>query len=351
MLKTILNRKKVDPNIAVFTGEKHVKHTELQLFSFNRETCIEKEHYSVEELLGFKDEQLQHWLNIHGIHDSNKITEICNKLDVHNLVIQDILDVNQRTKFQEYKNYWFFTIKSIIPGEDSSIHQEQLSFILGPNFLVSFQEKRRDYFDHIRTRLRDNVGIVRERSSDYLLFLLLESILDNYSKTVNSIEQNIQHLEVSDINKDPSPNTLTIIENYKQEVHLIKKTIIPIKEFVRRIEREKFGLIRETNIKYFYELKDLCLSLIDDCDYLNVKLESSSNLFFSIQGHRMNQVMKILTVVSTIFIPLTFIAGIYGMNFTNMPELNWKWGYFVIWGIMGTVFLVMLGYFKKKKWF
>ncbi len=179
----------------------------------------------------------------------------------------------------------------------------------------------------------------------------MESILDNYFKTINIIEGNIKKLGLISIETDPSPITLKSIELYKRQIHQIKKTIIPIKEFVSRIEREKFGFIDGKHIKYFYELRDLCLSLIDDCEYIELQLESSINLFFSVQGHRMNQVMKTLTVVATIFIPLTFIAGIYGMNFTNMPELNWKWGYLGVWLIIVAVFIGMLNYFKRKKWY
>lgn len=195
------------------------------------------------------------------------------------------------------------------------------------------------------------MGIIRERGSDYLLYLLLEAILDNYFKTVNNIESKIDNLGLVDADVDPSPLTLKSIEVYKRQIHQVKKTIIPIKEFITKLEREQFGFIHEKHIKYFYELRDLCLSLIDDCDYIGVKLDSSINLFFSVQGHRMNQVMKTLTIVATIFIPLTFIAGIYGMNFSNMPELNWKWGYYGVWIVILIVFLGMLVYFKRKKWF
>lgn len=222
---------------------------------------------------------------------------------------------------------------------------------MGSNYLVSFQERKADYFDHIRQRLRGNVGIIRERGSDYLLFLLLESILDNYFKTVNDIENRIEKLRLIDTEIDPSPHTLKTIELYKRQIHQIKKTIIPIKEFVTKIERENFSFVEKKQIKYFLELRDLCLSLIDDCEHIEIRLESNINLFFSVQGHRMNQVMKTLTVVATIFIPLTFIAGIYGMNFSNMPELSWKWGYFGIWAIMIIIFAGMLYYFKKKKWY
>jgi magnesium transporter len=351
MVKNILNRKKVNPSVLVYTGEKHADTLSLQLFKYNQDDCAEDSNYSQEKFLGFQQDEYQYWLNIHGLHETELIKNVCAKMRVHNLAIQDILDINQRPKLQEYSEHLFFTLKSIIPGEDSLIEQEQLSFILGSNFLVSFQEKKADYFDHIRERLRKKVGIIRERSSDYLLFLLLESILDNYFKTINNIESKIEELGILDIDKDPSPHVLKTIELNKRQIHQIKKTILPIKEFVIKIERERFNYIQEKHLKYFLELRDLCLLLIDNCEQIEVRLESNINLFFSIQGHRMNQVMKTLTIVATIFIPLTFIAGIYGMNFSNMPELSWKWGYFGVWFVIVIVFIGMLVYFKRKKWF
>lgn len=351
MMNKLLNRKKVNPTIPTFTGVKQVEEISAQLFIYNKSECNENSNYVITDFSEFQQNENSNWLNIHGIHDLEKIKTFCTKINIHDLAIQDILDVNQRPKFQEFDDYWFFTLKSIIPSSNSEIEQEQLSFILGKNYLVSFQERNADYFNHIRERLRKDIGIVRERGSDYLLYLLLESILDNYFKTINDIENKISESVAIDISKDPSPEIINSAELFKRQVHQIKKTVIPIKDFVAKIEREKFNFVNERHIKYFYELKDLCLSLIDDCEQIEVRLESITNLFFSVQGHRMNQVMKTLTVVATIFIPLTFIAGIYGMNFSNMPELNWKWGYFGVWVFIIIVFVGMLNYFKRKKWY
>lgn len=351
MVKKILNRKKLNPAVAEFTGKVYSEEISYQLFKYNLEGSQEVTDYDSNEFIGFPKDNFNYWLNTHGIHNAEEITKICNTAEIHNLVIQDILDIHQRPKFQDFENYWFFTIKSILPAKDSGVEQEQLSFILGKNFLISFQEKKADYFNHIRDRLRKNIGIIRDSGPDYLLFLLLEAILDNYFKTISTLDNKIENLALIDINSDPSPNTLNEIELYKKQLHQIKKTIIPIKEFVTRLEREEFGFVHDKHIKYYYELRDLCMSLIDDCEHLEVRLESSTNLFFSIQGHRMNQVMKTLTVVATIFIPLTFIAGIYGMNFSYMPELGWKWGYFGVWGIIIVVLAGMLYYFKRKNWF
>ncbi len=347
----LLNRKKVNPTTPTFTGVKQVDELSAQLFVYNKSECNENSDFKISEFKEFLPNESNNWLNVHGIHDTEMIKTLCNKLDIHDLAIQDLLDVNQRPKFQEYDDYWFFTLKSIIPTGNSLLEQEQLSFILGKNYLVSFQERKADYFNHIRERLRKDIGIVRKRGSDYLLYLLLESILDNYFKTLNDIEYKISETVVIDIIQDPSPEIINSIELFKRQVYLVKKNVLPIKEFIIKVEREKFNFVDERHIKYFYELKDLCLSLIDECEHIEVKLESSTNLFFSVQGHRMNQVMKTLTVVSTIFIPLTFIAGIYGMNFSNMPELNWKWGYLSIWFIMIGIFIGMMIYFKRKKWY
>lgn len=351
MAKKRLNRKNVNPKMHVYTGLNRSEPMKLQLFKYNKSKHQENTNYSIDEFVSFPKEGMVYWLNLHGIHEVEQIQKLSDKLGIHQLVVQDILDINQRPKFQEYDNYWFFSIKSILPSEEIELELEQLSFILGPNYLVSFQEKEADYFLHVRERIRSDVGIVRERGADYLLFLLLESILDNYFKTLQNIEDVIENLKFVNAEKDPTPEVLKTIEVYKRQIHTIKKTLIPIRDFLGRIEREQGGFIHEKHQKYFNELKDLSLSLIDDTDQIEIRLESNTNLFFSVQSHRMNQVMKTLTVVATIFIPITFVAGIYGMNFENIPELGWKYGYLGFWGVIFLIILGMLYYFRRKKWF
>jgi magnesium transporter len=351
MGKNKLNRKKSNPQNPIFTGIKYTDDFKMQLFIYNQNELHENNDFFEKDFNNFSDESKNYWLNTHAIHDVQQIKSICKKTGIHDLVIQDILDVNQRPKFQQYENYIFFSIKSLIPSDTVEIEAEQLSFVLGKNFLISFQEKKADHFEHVRHRLRENIGISRERTTDYLLYLLLESILDNYFKTIDTIEEKVESFALIDINEDPSPQLLNTIEIYKRQIHIIKKTIVPIRDFATKIEREQFNLIQQKHVKYFFEIKDICLTLLDNCDKIEARLESNINLFFSIQGHRMNQVMKTLTVVSTIFIPLTFLAGIYGMNFINMPELSWKYGYYSFWVIIGLVFIIMLLYFKRKKWF
>ncbi|RXP44581.1 magnesium and cobalt transport protein CorA [Lutibacter sp. HS1-25] len=351
MRKKSLNRKKQNPTNFVFTGIQYTNEVSSQLFAYNKESHFELSNIKENEINNFSDKTKQYWLNIHGIHDVEKVSSFCEKIGIHQLTIQDILDVNQRPKFQEFEDYWFFSIKSMSPSNGDDIATEQISFVLGENFLVSFQERKNDYFEHVRHRLRSKIGILHERSVDYLLYLLLEAVLDNYFKTIETIEDKVEKFNILDINQDPSPAILNEIELYKTQLQSLKKVILPIKDFLLKIEREQFQLIQQKHVKYYFELKDLCLTLLDSCEKTENRLESLINLFFSIQGHRMNQVMKTLTVVSSIFIPLTFIAGIYGMNFVNMPELGFEWGYFAILIFMFVVFLMMLYYFKRKNWF
>ncbi|MCC5921560.1 MAG: magnesium/cobalt transporter CorA [Cyclobacteriaceae bacterium] len=349
-LVTKLNRKKEDPSKYIFTGNPKTEGIDIQLFKYKKEAFEESRNIAPGKFKAFEKNQNNYWLNLYGLNNPETIASICEKQGVHSLVIQDILDIDQRPKFQEYENFSFLTLKSIIPSENEII-TEQISFVFGTNFLISFQERKADFFEHLRIRLRENKGILRERGADYLLYAMLESILDNYFKTLNKLDEEIERFNFTDTKKEPSLNVLEIIENHKKFVHFIKKSILPIKEFSQIVERGECQYIEQKHIKYFLEIKDLCLTLIDSSEMILASLESATNLFFSLQSHRMNQVMKTLTIVATIFIPLTFIAGVYGMNFTNMPELEWKYGYFGIWTIMISIFLGMVIYLKKKKWF
>ncbi|MCC5928727.1 MAG: magnesium/cobalt transporter CorA [Cyclobacteriaceae bacterium] len=344
-----LNRKKVDPGKFIFTGDKIHTDIDLQLFQYTKQQCLESKKIIPENIGEFEKNGSIYWLNIYGINDADTIASICKKQGIHNLVVQDILDVSQRPKFQEFDAFSFLTLKSIMHLEKHLI-SEQISFVIGENFLISFQERKANFFEHIRSRLREDKGILRERGVDYLLYTMLESILDNYFSTLNKIDEEIEKYNFTDADYEPSPNVLSLIENQKKIVNFIKKSILPIKEFALIVERGECQFFEQRHIKYFLEIKDLCLTLIDTCDMILTSLESSTNLFFSVQGHRSNQIMKVLTIVATVFIPLTFVAGIYGMNFSYMPELEWRYGYLMIWIIFILTIAGLFIYFRKKKW-
>lgn len=231
---------------------------------------------------------------------------------------------------------------------------EQISFLLKDNVLLSFQEKRSDFFTHIRERIRTNSGVVRTKKADYLLYLLLDAIIENFYITIESEENKVD--ELIDISKkNTNPEVLELIEKHRDNFNFLKRSIIPLRDSLYSIKSIKddnvFNDIQHENFTFFSRLHQKCLELLEQIDSDLITLDSTSNYFFSAQNHKMNQVMKTLTVVSMFFLPLTFIVGVYGQNFKNLPELEWEYGYFIIWGIMLAVVAVMFIYFKIKKWF
>ncbi|MFN8256161.1 MAG: magnesium/cobalt transporter CorA [Bacteroidales bacterium] len=348
-MKRKKRKKSHDPEHIEFIGEKYLDEYYIQVFEYDKLKVKELHDFSKINFIEFASPNNVSWLNVNGLHDSVPIKTICAKLGIHKLVLQDILDTTQRTKLQEYENYIQFSVRSILPGTEE-LDSEQISFVLGNSFLLSFQEKKGDHFEHIRKKIRDSNGVIRERTADYLLFTLLGAILDNYYETVENIEDQTLKISSIDPKTNPHPDTIIQLEKLKQQLHFVKKNMEPFKTSIGAIEKGT-SFIEDRHLKYYYELRDHSSRLLDEIYTLTVRLESATNLFFSLQGYKMNQVMKTLTIISTIFIPLTFIVGVYGMNFKYMPELGWHWGYYTIWGIMLSTIILMLIYFWKKRWF
>lgn len=348
--KKVLNRKKTDPSQFIFTGD-YYDDFSMQIISYNADNLTENKNVKVIDLMDIDKSDSIQWLNIYGLSNVESIVGLSKKIGIHDLIIQDILDVNQRPKFQEYDNYYFFTVKSAFTNTESKLMNEQISFVFGKNYLISFQERKANHFEHIRHRLRNKIGLLRERSVDYLLYVMLESIMDNYFTTIENLDNRIDNFNIIDSETEPDPKILNQIELFKKEASKIKRNIQPIRDFTLLSERQAIPFIQREHKKYYYELQDLCITLSENCDMILATLESKTNLFFSVQSQRMNQVMKTLTIVATIFIPLTFIAGVYGMNFKYMPELDLKYGYFITIIFMLISLLLMIYYFKRKKWF
>lgn len=332
-----------------FIGEKKMEEVKLQLFSYNEDNCIEKDAVSDFSVINSTDTTENYWLNIHGIHDVALIETIGKAMQFERLTVRQVVDTTQRPKVDDYEEYIFFSIKSILKDEDQQLNIEQLSFVMGKNYVVSFQEEISDHFDHIRHKLRENLGLIRKRSSDFLLSQLLDAILDNYFETLDHINHEVTLIEKETI-INPKQSTLLLIEKNKKDVDKIKKSLSPFKEALTNIMKDRTQFIGKKNRKYFRDLKNSCTNAIEEANASYAALESLANIYFSSLSQKMNETMKVLTTVATIFIPLTFIAGIYGMNFQYMPELSWRYGYFFIWGVMIAILLGMIIYFKKKKW-
>ena len=332
-----------------FIGEKKMEEVKLQLFRYNQDQCDESEAISDFEKIEKADTSNNYWLNLHGIHDVDLMEKIGKALELERLTIRHLIDTTQRPKVNDYEDYIFFSVKSILKNDEHQLKIEQLSFVLGKNYVLSFQEEVGDHFDHIRNKLREDLGLIRKRECDFLLFQLLDAILDNYFETLDLINHEVTLVEKETL-LNPKQSTLLLIEKNKKDVDKIKKSLSPFKEALTNIMKDRTHFIDKKNRKYFRDLKNSCTNAIEEANATYAALESLTNIYFSSLSQKMNETMKVLTTVATIFIPLTFIAGIYGMNFENMPELKWKNGYFIIWGIMLTVLAGMIVYFKRKKW-
>lgn len=347
--------KKVQSTLLEYTGVHKYTQTEIQLFVYDNLDLSELHEFDVNEMEKHVNLAKVNWLNIHGLNDPDFIKQVGDYLNVDNFMLSDILNTTKRTKIDEYNDTLFFNIKSLLPEEETgNIKVEQISFILKNGILVSFQEKRSDFFAHIRERIRTHSGIVRSRKADYLLFLLLDAIMENFYITIENEEDRVEEL-INLSKKSTDLSILEQIEKHRDNYNFLKRSIIPLRDSLYSIKSIKddniFEVIEPNNFTFFERLHQKCLELLEQIEYDLTTLDSASNFFFSTQSHKMNEVMKTLTVVSVFFMPLTFIVGVYGMNFKYMPELEWKYGYFIIMAIMLFLLVIMVIYFKKKRWY
>lgn len=291
-----------------------------------------------------------HWLNFHSIEDRKNIELLCDNLRIEKLTVEDIYKDLKRPKLEEYENYLFFKIKSALPKNNATtLVKENISFVLGPKYLISFQDKSSDHFTDVRDRIESKRGKIRLKEADFLLFRMLESITDNYFEVLDDIVKSIERLE-SRIMLHPKSDTLKRIEVQNRKLIELRKIVFPLKEITSQLEKMRNPLLQRDNHYYFSSLKDNCLTILDEIDANKQILEGLANLYYAVQGQRMNEIMKLLTIVSSIFIPLTFIVGVYGMNFEHMPELKLKYGYFMALAIMALIAVFLLFYFRKRGW-
>lgn len=347
--------RKSQPTNLEYTGIHKGNPTEMQLFVFDDSDLTEFEKIRVFELQKNIDLEKINWLNVHGLNDIELIKSLGKVLDIDNFILGDILNTTRRTKLDEFHDTLFFNIKSLLPAENSdNIAVEQISFLIKDGILVSFQEKRSEFFTHIRERIRTHSGIVRTKKIDYLLYLLLDAVMENFYITIEAEEDKVEEL-ISLSKVSSNPTILVNIEKHRDNFNFLKRSIIPLRDSLYSIKSIKddnvFNSIAPENYSFFARLHQKSLELLDQIEYDIVTLESASSFYFSSQSHKMNEVMKTLTIVSSIFIPLTFIVGIYGMNFDYMPELKNSNGYFIVLGAMFFIVIGMVYYFKRRKWF
>jgi len=291
------------------------------------------------------------WLNIHSLEDVQSITKICESLGVDSLILENIFNGTKRPRIEEYPDFVFFSIESALPTSAAKyeLKKERLSFIIGDNYLISFQDRHSGHFPNVRDRIENKRGKIRFKGPDFLMYRLLEAIIDNYVEVVEEIGEEIERLDKL-VLRNPSSDMLRKVEWEKRKLLDLRKTVQPMRDVLLQIDRVENRLIVEENCQYFEELKDTCASVLDEIEAQKQMLEGISNIYYAAQGQKMNEIMKVLTVTSAIFIPLTFVVGVYGMNFEIMPELKWDYGYLFAWGIMITISIVLIFIFWKRGW-
>jgi magnesium transporter len=338
------------PGSLVFTGERKLETARITIIDYDENAFQERQVDRVEECFPFKTTPTVTWINIDGLHEVKIIEDIGTHFGLHPLTLEDILHTGQRPKFEDLDSYLFVVLMMLrFDDESQTVLSEQVSLVLGPNFAISFQENIGDVFEQIRDRIRNAKGRIRKMGADYLMYTLLDAVVDSYFGILEKLGEKIEFLE-EELVSNPTDRTLRQIHDLKREMVFLRKSVWPLRELINGLERSESVLIEESTGVYLRDVYDHTIQVIDTVESFRDMVSGMLDIYLSSISNRMNAVMKVLTIIATIFIPLTFVAGIYGMNFEHMPELKWRYGYAAVWLVMLVVAGLMILYFRRKKW-
>jgi magnesium transporter len=351
LLKKRSKKAGLPPGTLIHIGEKKIEEPKITIFDYDDQHFEEREVKALEECFVFREKPTITWINVEGVHKVEMIEKLGECYGFHPLVLEDILNTDQRPKMEIYGNYIYIVLKMIYDGDiNHLIEMEQVSLILGSNFVISFQEGREgDVFNPVRERIRSGKGLIRKMGSDYLAYSLLDTIVDNYFLILEKLGEKIELLE-EELVTHPTNKTLQEIQKIKNEMIFTRRAVWPLREVISGLGRKESPLVKETTEIYLRDVYDHTVQVMDTIETYREMLSGMLDIYLSSVSNRLNSVMKVLTIIATIFMPLTFIAGIYGMNFKYMPELEWRWSYPAIWLIIVIIGISMLIYFRKKKW-
>ena len=344
------NKTGLAPGTIVYVGNKAKKDLFIDVFDYNKDYLDEKQLKNIEEAFTYENKETITWINVNGLNHVNEIEKLGKDFELHPLIIEDIANTKQRPKLEEHEEYIFVVLKMLYFDQEQNLKFENISFIQGSNYVLSFQEADGDVFDSVRERLRNSKGRVRSQGADYLLYALMDAIVDNYFNLMEVMGEKIEELEENLFEEKSNNDLIQEIHNLKREILRIRRAVYPLREVVNRMDKVEASLVTEKTQLYLRDLYDHVIQVSESIDIQRELIWSLMDMYMTTISNRMNEVMKVLTIMATIFIPLTFIAGVYGMNFENIPELKFQYGYFVLWGVMVVVFLGMLYYFKRREW-
>ena len=338
------------PGSLVHVGERRQEECVITVIDYTSEEVLEREVDSVEECFDFRDKDSVTWINIDGLHDVGVIQDIGDHFGLHPLLLEDILNTEQRPKIDDHEDHIFVVVKMLYYDEENTeVVTEHVSLVLAEGFVISFQETVGDVFDPVRERIRTGKGRVRKQGADYLLYALLDAVVDNYFIVLENVGEEIERLE-DDLVENPDPHLLQTIHDLKSEMVYLRRSVWPLREVVSRLEHQHPEVIEEETRIYFRDVYDHTIQVMDSIQSYRDVLTSMVEVYLSSVSNKTNEVMKVLTIMATIFIPLTFVAGIYGMNFEYMPELGVWWAYPAVLSFMALVGVFMLAYFRRRGW-
>ncbi len=351
MIKKRSKKAGLPPGTLVHIGEQRAEASKITVINYDDADYHEKELKSVEECFPYKDKPSMTWLNIDGIHQKEILEKLSGCFGFHPLVMEDIMNTDQRPKMEDYADYMYIVLKMLYYSEEEKkISTEQVSLIIAPHIVISFQEGLEgDVFGPLRERLKNDKGRIRKMGADYLAYSLIDAVVDSYFMILEKLGEKIELLE-EELISDPGMKTLHEIHYLKREMIFLRKAVWPLREVISLIVRGESPLIHDSMKIYLRDVYDHTIQVIDTIETLRDMVTGMLDIYLSSVSNRLNAIMKVLTIIATIFIPLTFIVGVYGMNFKYMPELEWRFGYPMIWLIMLAIGISMLILFRKKNW-
>ncbi|MBC8496266.1 MAG: magnesium/cobalt transporter CorA [Chloroflexi bacterium] len=334
------------PGTLVSIEREAARPLELTIFEYGLDRNAEERRAdTVAECMPFNTQAHVTWLNVDGSHQAKVLEEIGSNLDIHPLALEDILDTSQRPKMEDFEQYLFIELNMLLwDQEHAQVESEQVSLILGEKYVITFQEHEKDVFDPIRKRIREGKNRLTRQGADYLAYALIDAIVDHYFIVLENLGEQIEFLE-DELISDPDGGTLQVIHELKRELIFLRKSVWPLREVIGALERGESPLFQESSLIYLRDVYDHTIQIIDTVETFRDMVSGMLDIYLSSISNRMNEVMKVLTIIATIFIPLSFFTGLYGMNFAYMPELQWRWGYFFLLGFLGTGFFWMFVFF------
>ncbi len=338
------------PGTLIHVGKKKSENVKISVLDFNDEIFDAVEVKNEIDCSVYKDPTTVSWINVDGLHNIDLMRSLGDQFELHNLLLEDILNTNHRPAAEEYDDRIFLTLKMLgVSKSGKSIVSEQVSFVLGSDWLLSFQEKEGDLFDSVRNRLKEAKGNIRKNGADYLLYALVDTIVDNYFFVSEYFSEKIEAVEEV-VLTGADHTTVHEIQRLKKLLIDFRKSISPLREAVSALQRDNSVLISQNTRRYLRDVYEHLIQVSDSIESHRDLLASIMDLYLSGESNKMNKTMQVLTIIATIFIPMTFVAGIYGMNFDHMPELHWEYGYHAAWGVMLVILVIMVIFFRRKRW-